>query len=44
MTFPLIKIKCTSLKWKNKSFINYGNHNTAKTLKYVGEMYVKLST
>ena len=44
MTFSLIKSKYTSLKRKNKQFINYSNRITAKTLTYIGEGFVKFST
>ena len=44
MTFSLIKIKYMSLKCKNKQFINSSNRITAKTLKHIGEGFVKFST
>ena len=32
------------LQWKNNQFINYGNRISTKTLKYIGEVFVKFST
>ena len=44
MRLSLIKIEYKNLKWKNKQFINYGNRIAAKTLKCIGEGFVKFST
>ena len=44
MTFSFRKIKYMNLKQKNKQSINYGNRIAAKTLKYIGEGFIKFST